>query len=458
MKKIYTILLGILFLASCGSNKFESPDIEIPQSYIYSHDMDTINSMVNLLWWANFNDNTLDYMITTALTNNKDIVAAMASLEKSRLAISDSRSSYQPSLKAEFAGEAYYNSENDVVQLWGLGASISWEASLFGAMKNSTRAARAAYLASDNGVRSVMLSIASEVATNYFKLICYQQSLEISRRSYELRRESTNLIDSLYNYGMASLLNLEQSRSLTATAAANIPAYERAIAQATLALNILLGENPTDIYKLPNSPLMNMVDCSELIPEVPIGLPSTLLERRPDVLQSYYGMVEAWAKVGVKRAARYPTISLSAGAGVGASVLGDLFSGEPFIWSLIGSVAQPIFAFGSNKRAVESAREDLYSATASYEKAVISAIAEVESSLESISSYKRQLEEYRKLVKSNYINQQLTSKLYDNGLNSYLEVIDAERSWYESQLEYVNILSSQYASYVDLYKALGGGW
>lgn len=458
MKNIYLILIGILFFASCGSNKFESPDISIPESYIYNNDMDSINSMVNILWWEKFNDPTLNHLITTALNNNKDLLSAAATLEKARLAIGDSRSSYLPSLDAEFAADMFHNNDNGLVQLWGLGAKISWEVSLFGAMKNSTRAARAAYLSSDHAMRSVMLTIASDVASNYFKLICYKQSLEIAIRSYELRKESTDLIDSLYRYGMASLLNLEQSHSLTYTAAADIPSYERAIVQTSLALNILLGENPQKVYDLGNSPLMNMEDCSELIPQVPIGMPSTLLERRPDVLEAYYSMAEAWAKVGIKRAARYPTISLSANTGVGSDKIGDLFSGKPFIWAALGSITQPIFSFGSNKRAFESAKQDLYSSTASYEKSVISAISEVESSLIAISSYKNQLEEYGKLVKSNYINQQLTSRLYDNGLTSYLEVIDAERSWYESQLEYVNILNSQYTSYVDLYKSLGGGW
>lgn len=458
MRKIYLILAVLgLFFSRC-SNKFVAPEVPLPQCYIYSSNMDTLANMVDIQWWEKFGDTTLNRLIITAIANNRDVVSAMASLEQSRLAISTSRANYLPSVEAEAAGDAFYNSEDKIMQIWGLGARMSWELSLFGGMKNTTRAARAAYLSTEQGAKAVMLSIAAQVATTYFTLMSYQSSLEISTRSYELRRQSTALIDSLNHYGMASRLNLEQARSLTQAAAADIPLYKRAIAQTSLALNILLGENPSAIIDPSCSPFENLESCADLIPVIPIGIPSELLERRPDVMEAYYSMVEAWANVGIKRAARYPSISLSGSGGVGASVLKDIFSGEPFIWSATAALAQPIFAFGSYKRAEQIAREKLYASTANYEQSILEAISEVEQALVAISTYKDQIEKYAQLLSANYSTQQISTSLYDNGLSAYLDVIDAERTWYQSQLEYVSILSEQYINYIDLYKALGGGW
>ncbi|MFI3266229.1 MAG: TolC family protein [Rikenellaceae bacterium] len=459
MRTTYIVLVvAIMLMCGCGSNRFSSPDVELPESYIFTGNMDTLSEMVNISWWEEFQDPTLNHLILTALVNNKDILVALSSLEQSRLNIGVARASFLPVLDLVPSAGAVYTESDKIIQKYGFGPSLSWEISLFGEMKNSTRAARAAYLSTEQAAKAVMLSVAAQTATTYFTLMGYCASLEIAIRSYQLRKESSDLIDSLVHYGMGSELNLEQALSLTEAAAADIPRYQRAVTQTSLALNVLLGENPTKPYVNQYGPYSWGEDCSYIIPTIPIGLPSSLLERRPDIMEAYYNMAEAWANVGVARAERFPSIALTVGGGLGSMLLKNLISSKSLVWDASAIITQPIFSFGAKKKNFEIYREKFYSSTIDYEQAIITALSEVEQSLVAVSTYKTQLEKYSNLLDANYKTQQMTASLHKNGLLGYLDVIDAEQKWYESQLQYVNILSEQYINYVNLYKSLGGGW
>jgi multidrug efflux system outer membrane protein len=192
--------------------------------------------------------------------------------------------------------------------------------------------------------------------------------------------------------------------------------------------------------------------------EVPVGLPSELLERRPDLMQSLFSLEQAAAGVGLARAARLPSFSLTLGGGVASDVLKGLFTGDPWIWSVSGTLLQPVFAFGKLKAQEKIAREKYYETMFSYRQNFLQALSEVDQALIAITTYRKQVARTRELVARNESVLRKTRALYENGMSDYLDVIDAERSYYASELQLVELLSDHYIAYVDLFKALGGGW
>ena len=503
---LWTLAAGLLIgmLAGC-TGKFRSPEMKLPDRYLYAGNLDTSRTVVNTRWWENFGDTLLNSLIEQALENNRDLAAAASRVEQARINIGAVRSQFLPSFGAGLSGSAEYTEQTKIEQEYFLKPSVSWEISLFGKLKHATEAARAELLSSEAAYRGVMLSLAAEVATTYFTLLQYERNLEISIKSYRLRKQSTDMIDSMFRYGMSSAVALEQARGLTATAAADIPQYQRAVAQTALSLNILLGENPqpfihhsllfydtaqiADGQQAENlnerrTPIKTEFDqamdayirsgwesdgkeqdelgstlLSDSLPEkIPAGLPAALLQRRPDILEAYYKAQAAWARIGVAQAARWPSISLTADGGVLSGTVKGLFHGNPFVWSAGLSVTEPIFAFGRNKRNVEIAREESHQAVLDYEQTVLTALGDVEKALVAISTYREQLQKQRELLRATAVTQLLTNELYRSGLTDYLQVLDAERTFYDNQIQYISIRSQQFVSYIALYKALGGGW
>lgn len=299
------------------------------------------------------------------------------------------------------------------------------------------------------------LSLAAEVATTYFTLLEYERDLAIARRSCTLRRESAALIDSMFRYGMSDGVALEQARSLVYTAEADIPQYERAVKQTRLSLDILLGETPQAADST-GAGLRLLVDRHPA--DIPVGLPSELLERRPDIMEARYDMLQAAAEAGVARGARFPSIALTAKGGIASNSIKGLTAANPWAWDALGSLTQPLFAFGKLRRSELAAMERYTQAVKTYEQTVLTAFADVEKALVAIATYRGQAERYCELVVSNDRIATMTQALYRSGLSDYLDVIDAQRSLYQSQMGLVNLVAQQYINYVNLCKALGGGW
>ena len=281
------------------------------------------------------------------------------------------------------------------------------------------------------------------------------RDLRIARQSYVLRRESAALVDSLARYGMSNGVALQQAMSLVYQAEADIPQYQRAVEQSRLALCVLLGENPSyfgdetfDDALLDNYQVM----------DIPVGLPSELLERRPDIMEASFNMDEAAANVGLARSKRFPSITLTGAGGIVSSSIEGISDGHSWAWSAVGSLVQPIFNFGKLKRQEQVARERYYQSVFAYEETVLEALGDVEKSLLDIATYRSQAENYARLLRANIEIATMTNSLYRNGMSAYLDVIDAERNMYQSQMEYVNLVAQQYINYVNLFKALGGGW
>ncbi len=433
--------------------KLTSTDDTPPSEWSYDEGVATDITNLSVEWWQNFADTTLNRLIDRALLYNRDIEAAAARVESAQQSLRSVRSEYLPSLSFNAEAEGSYTHPTDIVQEYTIEPTISWELSLFGALKQSSRRARAEIAESEWALRAMRLSIAAEVATTYFTLREAQSNLHIAKLSYGLRAEESKLIDSMYHYGMSNSVARNQSRSLLYTALADISEYRRAVEQTRLSLATLIGENPDPML----GGEANMIFAT-LPPTIPLGLPSDLLERRPDIQQSYFAMESAAAAVGIARAARYPTISLTGSGGLFGYSLKELTSGKPWAWSATGEIAETIFNFGGLKSRERAARAEYRESLYNYEQSMLLALSEVEQSLVAIESYDTQRSAIVDLVRANAAISRSTQALYRNGMEDYLNVIDAERELYSSQMSLADLIAEQYISYVNLYKALGGGY
>lgn len=454
MKRIFTLGVCVALLAAC-TPKLYNAEVKVPDDYRFAENFERDSASLPLNWWERFGDSTLDRLERHALANNRNLAVAVSRVLEARAGVAAARAPYLPSLGATVRAGADYSESGGTRQSYGIEPSVSWEVPLFGTLRNANREAQAALYATEWGYRGVMLALTADVATTYFTLLCYSRDLQIARQSYALRLESAALVDSLNRYGMADGVALEQARSLVYQAEADIPQYRRAVEQSRLALCVLLGENPSYFEETGfDDSLLE----SGRMPEIPVGLPSELLERRPDVMQAAYQMERAAAGVGLARSKRFPSITLTASGGVASASLENLVSGNGWVWSAAGSLLQPVFSFGKLKRQEEIARERYYQSMFAYEEAALEAFAEVEKALLDVATYRTQTDNYARLLQANVEIATMTRALYRNGMSAYLDVIDAERNMYQSQMEYVNLVAQQYICHVALFKALGGGW
>ena len=315
MKTQLTIAAAVLTLAAC-TPKFYPPQIATPESYVYGAGFSSDTTGVGERWWELFGDTTLDALVEQALANNRDVAVAAARVQQARANLKTVRAQYLPQIGAEATAEGEYTPETKIVQSYAVEPTLSWELSLFGALRNAKRAAKAEIAASEWALAGVRLSLAAEVATTYFTLLEYERDLSIARQTLRLRRESAALIDSMFRYGMSDGVALEQARSLVYTAEADIPQYCRAVEQTWLSMGILLGETPSRA-RLSGAGLRLLTDYRPA--DIPVGLPSELLKRRPDIRQAHFNMLQAAAQAGQARSARFPSISLTAKGGVVSS-------------------------------------------------------------------------------------------------------------------------------------------
>lgn len=475
MKRYIAVLCAAAVMWGCALQlPPQQMPVVVPDEYIFTQKGDT-TLVVGVEWWEIFGDTTLNRLILTALENNRNVRVALSKVAQAQLSLRSVRAESLPSFDVSINGEGSYQpsaltGKKAIGQQYSVLPEVSWEISLFGRLKNATAAAEAEIFASEWAYRGAMLSLAAQVAETYFEWLQYARCLEISERSFSLREQAQHKIDTMYYYGFSSRVDLEQARSLTATAAANIPSYRRAMVQTNLVLNTLIGEEPRLLMppaagracgneeQYDGLLYCGDLTAAELPAYIPAGLPSELLARRPDVREAEQTVDAAAARARVARAERFPSISLTGSGGVLAYTVKGLTAHNPFYWAAASSITQPIFAFGRLKAAEESAKEDYRQALLSYEQTMLEALSDVESALVAIETYRNESRRYITLIDANSQTQQMTEALYADGLANYLNVIDAERNLYSSQLEYITILTSQLSAYVSLYKALGGGW
>lgn len=455
MRNIPYILL-VIALCSCNP-RLTTPQLVHQKEYLYGDEFLHDSMALEEKWWQIFGDTTLNRLVERSLAANKNIEIAVSRVEEARHNLIVARSTYWPSIGRTVSAEGKYTSSNNkIAQSYDTPLQVSWEIPLFGSLRHATTGAAAAIKYEIWQLRGVQLALEAEVATTYFTLLQYRQDLAIAKHSSDLRREMVALVDSLYHYGFASGVNLEQAQSLLYTAEADIPLYEKAIAQTLLSLATLTGDRPESLQWIGAE--SNRAVMEDYRPyDIAIGVPSDLLHRRPDVMAAYYNAQQSAANVGLARAARLPSFNISLSGGSASSKIGKLFSGKSWVIDALGSLALPLYNFGGLRHREFAAREAYRQSLLAYEQSYIEALSDVESALVALSTTRTELQRYAELVES-YRNISIqTYALYRSGMSDYLDVIDAERSLYSAQMEFENLVAQQYINYITLCKALGGG-
>jgi multidrug efflux system outer membrane protein len=457
---ISAILTSIVMTGCTVGPNYHRPVVQTPGVYRDLKDDSQAQaqaaSFADLPWWQVFQDPQLQELIRTALKENYDLQLATERIGAARAQVAITRSSLFPQVQgnANFVGgkdpvsAAKYN-------ILGLTADAAFQLDLFGRLRRATEASRAQLLATEDARQTVTLTLVSDVASDYFQLLDLDLQLRISQETVRTQQDSVKLTRLRLDHGVATKLDVLQAQQVLDTANAAIPDLERQIGQEEDAISILLGHYPEDVKR--GRPLVEQ----PLPPEVPPGMPSSLLERRPDIRQVEQDLIAANAEIGVARAAFFPQISLT-GSGGGAFGRSSLFSGlmssQNGIWSYGAQVSQPIFTGGAlrgNLRLAESEhREELIA----YKQAIQLAFRDVSDALIGYQklhqvrvAQETTVQDLRDSVSTSLVR-------YRGGITTYLEVLDGQRSLFNAEIVLAQARGSEYQSLVQLYKALGGGW
>ncbi|MFO7669898.1 MAG: efflux transporter outer membrane subunit [Bacteroidales bacterium] len=456
--KIFKGLIFLLFLVLSLTGCMVGPNLEKP--VVVTEDQfrfDSIagDSMINLAWWDLFDEPELDTIIFQALEHNHDVLTAMSRIEQAYAVLGVSKADLFPQFGYNLSGSYGKPSPAGTGNVAGgyvnLTPNVYWELDFWGKVRRSNQAARAEIAASEEALRLVQIGIITAVADGYFQLLDYDQRLEISRRTWETRKHSLWIIDQRFQKGVVPEIDLNQAQQQEAIAASAIPYYERMVARTENYLSVLLGYNPRNQVR-------GVLERPRDLPQIPVGIPSELLQRRPDLVQAEQFFYAEVSRIGVAQAMRFPSFSITGAFGLASSDLSSLISSDALIYSVGGSILGPIFNWGKNKRKVMIQREVAQQALYRYEQSVLNAFREVDDALIDISTYAREVEsrERQQIAAANAA--MLSRARYDGGQTGYLEVLDTERSLFNAELDATAARRYQISSYIFLYKALGGGW
>lgn len=458
MRRLLIPLLCAATLGACAVGPdYVRPTIDAPQSWRFNDG--EARELANSAWWKQLQDPVLDGLIRTALVQNKEVLIAAARVEEFRGRLGATRSQLFPRVGADLGGSRQRASElgasgappRNPFNAVQVDASVSWELDVFGRLRRLTEAARADLLASEEGRRATLLSLISSVAASYVNLRDLDRQLEIARRTVQSRREALDLFELRFRRGVVSQLELAQARSEYQRAASTVPSLEQAIARRENALSVLLGSNPEEI------PRGRPIDALT-VPGVPAGLPSDLLERRPDLRQAEQNLVAANADIGAARALYFPTITLTGLLGAASTSLSGLWSGPGQLWSFAGGLGAPILTAGGIAGQVHVAEAQQQQALHAYERAIQIAFQEFNDALIGTQKSRVQLASQGREVDALRDYARFARLRYDGGYSSYLEVLDAERSLFNTELEYTQTQGALLQQAIGLYKAMGGGW
>src|SRR5580692_6530406 len=412
-------------------------------------------SFADLPWWQVFHDPQLQELIRTALKQNYDLQLAVERVNAARAQVGITRSNEFPQVSLDPAFSGGKTDQNIKSNVFSLAGDVVFQVDLFGRYRRATEAARAQLLGTQDAQQTVILTLVSDVASDYFLLHDLDLQLQITKQTVRTQEDSVKLTDLRLTHGVATTLDVLQAQQVLDTANAQIPDLERAIAQEEDALSILLGNYPQNIVR--GTPLVEQ----SLPPEVPAGLPSTIIERRPDIREAEQILVAANADIGVAKAQFFPQISLT-GAGGGAfgrsNLFSSLMSSQTSIWSYGVSVSQPIFTGGALRGNLHVAEAQHEQALTAYKEAIQYAFRDVSDALIGYQKFHevrlRQEDSVRDLSES----VRLSIMRYQHGTAAYLEVLDGQRSLFEAEITLAQARGAEYQSLVQLYKALGGGW
>jgi len=460
MRDIITIMLFVLIMGACtvGPN-YSRPDTGVPSTWRIEESDG--QDLANTAWWEQFGDPVLNELITTALQENKDIMIASARVQEYAGRYSTTRSELFPQIGYDAEASRDRSSERLATSpppgtateqtTTSVVLNANWELDLWGRIRRLSESARADLLSKEEARRGVILSLVAAVATEYIKLRDYDRQLEIAKETAASRKETLKLFELRLEAGVISQVEVAQVRSQYEEARAAIPDIVESIAETENLLSVLLGRNPGPIRR------GKTIKELTLFP-VPAGLPSDLLEQRPDILEAEQNLISANAQIGAARALYFPTISLTGFFGYASEDLSDLFNGPAKTWSFGGSIIGPIFTFGQIDGQVQQAKAVQQQLLVTYEQTIQNAFREVNDALVSYRSSRERVASRMKQVEALQQYVSLSRLRYDNGYASFLEVLDAERSLFDAELAYSQSQGNVFRSLVTIYKSIGGGW
>jgi len=453
MRKIGTAVLLTILLAGCNVGpKYKRPAIQPPADF-YAERQSNAGSEADVAWWELFKDPVLQGLIREALQNNYDLRLAFSRVEQERALAGVTRSQYFPQVGygAGIVGQKdpFPSVASHTYYLYNF--STFWEIDLFGRIRKLNEAQRAVYFASEEARRDVRLLVLAEVAQGYFQLRAFDANFEIAQRTVKNFQDTLDLFQRKFEGGASSGLEVARAQAALSNVAATIPDLQRQIVAQEVALNFLLGRNPGPIAR--GSALAEQYDP----PEVPTGLPSQLLERRPDLREAEENLIAANASVGIAKANFFPTISLTGFLGGISPQLSEL-TGAGKAWSLGGNLAGPLFTAGRLKNEYRAALAQRDQATIAFEKAVTLAFGDVSTTLSAHQQLAKAYQEQLHSVEAYRESVRLSNIRYDSGFASYFEIIDAQIQMYPAELSAVGYDLGRKVALVNLYRALGGGW
>ncbi len=462
---VSVLALMSTLIAACApvGHDYKRPDLQPPAAYRGAEAASGSATLADVPWWQVFDDAALQSLLHDAIANNLDLRLAVARVAESRALSGVAKSFLYPDVNvtagytgsqasrnaqppgAEKDGDRTYN--NTSVAL-----GLSWEADLFGRLRRNNEAAFARYLASEEGRRAVLVTVVGDVASSYFLLRQLDLQLEIARRTLALNEQTVVYYSQRLDGGVSNRLELDQAKANRAITAAAIPDIERQIAVLEHAISVLAGRAPGAIAR------GRTLDEQHVPPTVPVGLPATLLERRPDVMEAERLLTAANADVGAAKALFYPTISLTSSFGAVSGDFGNLLKGDSLIWSVGAGLFQPLFNGKRIRRNYEASLARFDQAIVQYQGSALNAYREVADALITIQKLAQIRTEQEAGVVALRDAGQLSRDRYETGLSTYLEVLIADQQLFQQELDLARTRGDQLRFFTQLYRALGGGW
>jgi multidrug efflux system outer membrane protein len=459
MKKAIIFLVAVALAGCAVGPDYKQPTVDVPKSWRIEDE--EAKDLANTAWWEQFNDPVLDDLIRIALQENKDVKVAAARIEQFVGQYVTTRSAFFPQIGIGAAGGMQRVTENGFTPLpsrvdntndvWEIFLNGNWEIDIWGKIRRATEAARAGILSSEEGRRAVILSLVAAVASAYIDLRGADTELEISKKTAEAYKESLRIFELRFKEGFSSAVEVNMIKSEYEQALSRISFFGKTIPQLENALSILLGRNPGPI------PRGKTLDDLAL-PDVPSGLPSDLLEQRPDIRRAEQDLIAANAQIGVAKSLYYPSISLTGIFGFASTDLAELFKSSSQAWTFAAPVVAPIFTAGAIGGQVKFAEAQQQELVVRYQQVIQVAFREVDDSLVDQKQTKDQLGALGRQVVALKEYSRLAQVRFDNGYTSYLEVLDANRSLFDAELSYAQTKAILFKAFVNLYKAMGGGW
>ncbi len=464
---VLSVILAFTLLTGCavGPN-YHRPPVATPTEYRQPtpppEPLDKA-SLADLQWSALFQDEVITNLVKTALSQSHDLEAATQRVIQARAQLGISRSQLAPNITASGSYNATRSSSigsfvflqpgtNLAASYTQAGFNLSWELDLWGRIRRLNQSARAQYLASEEARHAVMASLIADVITSYLTLRELDLELEISRKTEQAGQDGLKLTQLRKSQGAASGLDVRQAEELLYTATTQVAATQRAIAETEDQLNLLLGQNPADVTR--GKALVDLVGPAK----VPAGLPSSLLERRPDIRQAEQTLISANAQIGAAEAQYFPQITLTGFLGVQSRGLSNLITGPARDQSIAPNALLPIFNAGQVRNNVRLTKAEQREAIANYQKAINTGFKEVSDALTDVEKNREQSEQEQLLVNALKDATSLSTLRYKGGLDSYLQVLDSERNEFSGELTLAQLRKNELLSLVQLYRALGGGW